>query len=61
MKITFSSRSKITIDDDQTATLVSDRLVSGYQDLVTADGQLGQDGIRDDLTNLNPDVWWCRM
>ncbi|MEY4519839.1 MAG: hypothetical protein RLZZ499_2439, partial [Cyanobacteriota bacterium] len=34
-----------------------DRLVSGYQDLFTADGQLGQDGIRDDLTNFNPDVF----
>jgi CubicO group peptidase (beta-lactamase class C family) len=34
-----------------------DRLASGYQDLFTADGQVGQDGIRDDLTNFNPDVY----
>jgi Ca2+-binding RTX toxin-like protein len=34
-----------------------DRLASGYQDLFTADGQVGQDGIGDDLTNFNPDVF----
>jgi CubicO group peptidase (beta-lactamase class C family) len=34
-----------------------DQLASGYQDLFTADGQLGQDGISDDLTNFNPDVY----
>jgi CubicO group peptidase (beta-lactamase class C family) len=34
-----------------------DRLASGYQDLFTADGQVGQDGIRDDLTNFNPDAF----
>jgi CubicO group peptidase (beta-lactamase class C family) len=33
-----------------------DRLPNGYQDISTADGQLGQDGIRDNLTNFNPDA-----
>jgi CubicO group peptidase (beta-lactamase class C family) len=34
-----------------------DQLASGYQDLFTADGQLGQDGIREDLTNYNVDAF----
>jgi CubicO group peptidase (beta-lactamase class C family) len=34
-----------------------DRLASGYQDLFTADGQVGQDGIREDLTNYNVDAF----
>jgi CubicO group peptidase (beta-lactamase class C family) len=34
-----------------------DRLASGYQDLFTADGQVGQDGIRDNLTNYNVDAF----
>jgi D-alanyl-D-alanine carboxypeptidase len=34
-----------------------DRLASGYQDLVTADGKPGQDGIPENLTDLNPDVF----
>jgi CubicO group peptidase (beta-lactamase class C family) len=33
-----------------------DRLASGYEDLFTADGQLGQDGIPEDLTNVNRDA-----
>jgi CubicO group peptidase (beta-lactamase class C family) len=33
-----------------------DRLAHGYEDLFTADSQLGQDGILEDLTNVNRDA-----
>jgi D-alanyl-D-alanine carboxypeptidase len=33
-----------------------DRLARGYEDIFTADGQLGQDGILEDLTNVNRDT-----